>query len=85
MPMPIPKTIHMHVHMHGARAHVAHGARARCACMLVELTCAADAMPNTTRVTHLGNAAKAMATWGGLQAGLRRGEGLSWVRITVSG
>ena len=44
--------------------------------MLVELTCAADAMPNTTRVTHLGNAAKAMATWGGLQAGLRRGEGL---------
>ena len=53
--------------------------------MLVELTCAADAMPNTTRVTHLGNAAKAMATWGGLQAGLRRGEGLSWVRTTVSG
>ena len=53
--------------------------------VLVELTCAADAMPNTTRVTHLGNAAKAMATWGGLQAGLRRGEGLSWVRTTVSG
>ena len=43
------------------------------------------AMLNTTRLTHAGNAAKAMATWGGLQAGLRRGEGLSWVRTTVSG
>jgi hypothetical protein len=29
--------------------------------MLIDLTCSAEAIPNTTRVTHLGNAAKAIA------------------------